>query len=294
MAKKRKESKGKKKPIGAVAFESIRELLRVDPATFSLDDHDPDTHVAGPDHQDAALEEVVSLEAEVSELQERMWAAARKTASRARLLLVLQGMDTSGKGGAAKAIHRLFDPAGFASAGFGKPTEEEARHHFLWRYEQVLPQPGRVQLFDRSPYEQVLVVRVHELEPWHMAYHEINAWEASLVKDGMAIVKVMLNVSRDEQKERLLARLDDPTKYWKYNPGDVDERGLWNDYMAAYQDALVRCSQAAPWYVVPANRKWHRDWLLAQIVAETMRDIAPPYPDADFDVEAERARVAAS
>jgi len=149
-----------------------------------------------------------------------------------------------------------------------------------------------VTLFNRSPYEQVLVVRVHSLEPWETAYDEINAWEARLAADGVAILKVMLHISREEQAERLLDRLADPTKHWKYAPADVDERAFWNDYQAAYEDALVRCSSdVAPWHVVPANRKWHRDWLLGQLVLETLEAIPVEWPAADFDPAVERERV---
>lgn len=273
----------------------MRELLRVRPESFRLADVDPDEVVAGPDDRDEARAEIAALEEEVADLHERLWAAARAGGSRQRLLIVLQGMDTSGKGGAAKAVDRLLDPAGFAVVGFGKPTDEEKAHHYLWRHERQLPEPGRVRLWDRSHYEQVLVVRVHELGPWEGAYDEINAWEDALVRDGLTLLKVMLHISREEQAERLLARLADPDKHWKYNPADVDERKLWDAYQAAYEDALTRCStDAAPWHVVPANHKWHRDWLVAHLVLETLREMDPRYPPGDFDVEAEIARVEAS
>lgn len=274
---------------------SVRDLLRVDPASFRLADVDPDEVVAGPEDRRAARAEVAALEEEAADLHERLWAAARAAGSRKRLLIVLQGMDTSGKGGAAKAIDRLLDPAGFAVVGFGKPTEEEKAHHYLWRHDLQLPEPGRVRLWDRSHYEQVLVVRVHGLGPWEGSYDEINAWEEALARDGVTFLKVMLHISRKEQAERLLERLGDPDKHWKYNPADVDERRLWDVYQRAYEDALVRCStEAAPWYVVPANHKWHRDWLLAHLLLEVLREIAPPYPPGDFDVATEIARVQAS
>jgi PPK2 family polyphosphate:nucleotide phosphotransferase len=273
----------------------VRELLRVRPGSFRLADVDPDEVVAGPDDRDEARAAIASLEEEAADLHERLWAAARAGGSRQRLLIVLQGMDTSGKGGAAKAVDRLLDPAGFAVVGFGKPTDEERAHHFLWRHERQLPEPGRVRLWDRSHYEQVLVVRVHRLGPWEGAYDEIEEWEDALVRDGVTFLKVMLHISREEQAERLLERLADPGKHWKYNPADVDERRLWDDYQEAYEDALTRCStEAAPWYVVPANHKWHRDWLLAHLLLETLREMGPQYPPGDFDVATEVARVKAS
>jgi PPK2 family polyphosphate:nucleotide phosphotransferase len=204
-------------------------------------------------------------------------------------------MDTSGKGGAAKAFDRLLHPAGFTTVGFGVPTEEEKAHHFLWRHERALPGHGRIVLFDRSHYEQVLVVRVHELAPWQTAFDEINAWEARLAAEGVTFLKVMLHISPKEQRERLLERLGDPTKRWKYNPRDVDERALWDRYQEAYEEMLLRCStNVAPWYVVPANRKWHRDWLLSQLARETLRSIPVDWPPVDFDPAVEIARVKAS
>lgn len=274
---------------------SVRDALRVDPATFSLDRVDPQAITLGPRHREEAASDVAALEQRAGDLHDRLWAAAKASGSPHRLLVVLQGMDTSGKGGAAKAIDRLLHPAGFSVVGFGVPTDEERAHHFLWRHERELPAAGRIALFDRSHYEQVLVVRVHELGPWETAYDEINAWEARLAADGVTFLKLMLHISRDEQRERLLERLDDPTKHWKHNPKDVDERGLWDAYQAAYQDALVRCSsETAPWFVVPANRKWHRDWLLSHLLVETLEAIPVSWPVGDFDPAVERARVEAS
>ena len=274
---------------------SVRDALRVDPTGFSLRDVDTRAVTIGPRHREDAEAEIVALEKHVGELHDRLWAAARAGTSRSRLLIVLQGMDTSGKGGAAKAFDRLLHPSGFVVVGFGKPTEEERAHHFLWRHERALPAAGRITLFDRSHYEQVLVVRVHELEPWQTAYDEIVDWEAALAAQGFTLLKVMLHISREEQAERLLERLADPTKHWKYNPGDVDERELWDAYQAAYEDMLRRCStDVAPWFVVPADRKWHRDWLLSQLLAETLETIPADWPEATFDPEVEAARVRAS
>ena len=273
---------------------SVRALLQVDPATFRLADVDPGAIVAGPRDKDEARRGLAALERPVAELHDRLFAAAKRAGSRQRLLVMFQGMDTSGKDGGAKALDRLLHPA-FQVVGFGRPTPEERSHHFLWRYDRALPAPGGVTLFNRSPYEQVLVVRVHALEEWRSAYDSIDEWESKLLGDGVTILKVMLHISREEQAKRLLDRLDDPTKRWKYEPGDVDERAYWDDYQAAYQDALVRCSSAeAPWHVVPANRKWHRDWLLGHLLHEAISSIRVEWPVAEFEPEAEKARVRSS
>ena len=177
------------------------------------------------------------------------------------MLLVVQGMDTSGKGGIMRHVVGAVDPQGVHVHSFKAPTEEERAHDFLWRIEQALPAPGIIGVFDRSHYEDVLIARVRTLGPGRVVearYEQINEFERRLAEQGTTVVKVMLHVSDEEQKERLAERLDRPDKYWKYNPGDVDERLLWDAYQEAYQVALTRCStRAAPWYVVPADRKWY-------------------------------------
>lgn len=289
---------GKKKKGGQkdAPRATVRDLLRVGPE-FDLAALDARRVVAGPKDKAAALAEVGALEGEVGDLQERLYAESRGGGKR-RLLIVLQGMDTSGKGGAIKAVDRITEPLGTRLAQFGAPTKAELKKHFLWRIEQKLPPPGTIGIFDRSHYEDVLVVRVRNLvspEEWQKRYDEINAWEKKWSDDGIVFLKCMLYISPAEQKERLLARLAEPHKRWKYRPGDVDDRLLWNDFMEAYQVALTRCStEHAPWYVIPADRKWHRDWLLTQMVVETLRDMNPQYPTVDFDVAAETARVVAS
>ena len=292
MAKKNKNDKNDKKP----APPSVRELLRVGPG-FDLAAVDARRVVAGPKDKVAALAEVGALEAEVSDLQERLYAESRGGGKR-RLLVVLQGMDTSGKGGAIKALDRITEPLGTRIAQFGAPTKAELKKHYLWRIEQKLPPPGTIGVFDRSHYEDVLVVRVRNLVPaeeWEKRYDEINAWEKKWADDGIVFLKCMLYISPEEQKARLLARLAEPDKQWKYRPGDVDDRLLWDDFMQAYQVALTRCStDHAPWYVIPADRKWHRDWLLTHLATETLREMNPHYPPTEFDVAAETARVMAS
>lgn len=288
--------KGKDKKKKAAAPVSVRDLLRAGP-DLDLSRLDARRIVAGPADKVQALAAVGALESEVTELQERLYAESR-SGGRRRLLVVLQGMDTSGKGGAIKAIDRISEPLGTRMAQFGAPTKAELKKHYLWRIEQKLPPPGTIGIFDRSHYEDVLVVRVRNLVPpeeWGKRYDEINAWEKKWADDGIVFLKCMLHISPAEQKERLLARLVEPDKNWKYRPGDVDDRLLWNDFMEAYQVALTRCStDHAPWYVIPADRKWHRDWLLTQMVAETLREMNPQFPPATYDVAAETARVMAS
>jgi PPK2 family polyphosphate:nucleotide phosphotransferase len=204
-------------------------------------------------------------------------------------------MDCGGKDGTIKSVVGLFNPSGVRVASFGVPTPQERRHHFLWRVRRELPEPGYVGAFNRSHYEDVLVVRVHGLVPASRVerrYDMINDFERELVDDGLTLVKVMLHISPEEQLDRLRARLEDPTKHWKYRPGDLDERARWAAYQDAYNVALTRCStDRAPWYVVPADRKWYRNWAVAQLVLETLADLDPQYPKPDYDVAAEKRRL---
>ena len=231
----------------------------------------------------------------LSELQERLFAAS-KGDSAARVLLVVQGMDTAGKGGIMRHVVGSVDPQGVRITAFTAPTEEEKQHDFLWRIRRALPGPGVIGVFDRSHYEDVLIVRVHGLVPpdeIERRYDEINAFEREITEEGTTVVKVMLHISPEEQKERLAQRLERPDKHWKYNPGDVDERLLWHDYQKAYEIALERCStDVAPWYVVPADRKWYARWAVQQLLLDALDDIDPQWPAADFDVEHEKARLA--
>ncbi len=240
-----------------------------------------------------------ALAPQLSDLQELLFAAGRSDADAAhRVLIVLQGLDTSGKGGVIRHAIGLVDPQGVDITSFKVPTAEERAHHYLWRIERALPKPGMIGIFDRSHYEDVLVVRVENLvEPdvWGRRYDEINAWEADLVEQGYTLIKCWLNVSRDEQKARLLERLDNPEKHWKYSPGDVTVRGKWDAYLDAYQAVLRRCStDAAPWYVIPSDRKWYRNWAVAELLREKLAGLGLTWPVADFDVDAERRRVEAS
>jgi len=232
----------------------------------------------------------------LSTLQEQLYADGRTGGSRS-LLLVLQGMDTSGKGGTVRHVVGQCDPSGLHVASFGRPTPEELEHDFLWRIRRQLPRPGKIAVFDRSHYEDVLAARVRgvvDRRSWGRRYRTINRFEEELAAGGTRVVKCFLHISAEEQRERLLARLDDPTKHWKYNPGDLEDRALWAEYMVAYADALERCStEAAPWHIVPADRKWYRNWAITRLVIEQMEDMALSWPEADFEVEAERRRLQA-
>jgi len=230
----------------------------------------------------------------LAELQERLFAAGR-TGDDRRILLVLQGMDTAGKGGTISHVTSMVNPQGLAITSFKAPTAEERAHDFLWRIRRALPGPGIIGVFDRSYYEDVLIVRVHELAPrstWFSRYDSINNFEADLAEDGVTVIKCFLHVSPDVQRERLLARLDDPTKYWKYNPADIDQRGFWGEYAAAYDDALTRCSSdVAPWFVIPSDHKWYRNLAVSQLLLEHLEKLDLGWPKPAFDPAAESRRL---
>ncbi|GAA3630188.1 PPK2 family polyphosphate kinase [Microlunatus ginsengisoli] len=295
MAKKQKKSA--KTPSAPLP---LSDLLRLPHGPVDLSTLDPRATPGfpGKDKSDApAATEVIGPE--LSELQERLYAAGRAAEAGApSVLLVLQGMDTSGKGGVIRHAIGLVDPQGVKIKAFKAPTADERAHPFLWRITRELPPPGMIGIFDRSQYEDVLVVRVNELvakSVWSARYRTINNWEAKLAAKGTVIIKCFLHISAEEQKARLLARLDDPSKYWKYNPGDVDERAKWPAYTEAYEAALEKGNtEVAPWYVVPSDRKWYRNWAVAQLLLEHLRALALGWPPADFDVAVERKRVAAS
>jgi PPK2 family polyphosphate:nucleotide phosphotransferase len=268
---------------------SISELLRPDGDGAILPGIDPRA-TPGVQHRDAAEAEMPELAERLDGLQERLWVEGSRS-----LLVVLQGMDTSGKGGTVRHVFSSMNPAGVEVAAFKKPTEEELAHHFLWRIERKLPAPGEITVFDRSHYEDVLVVRVRSLVPeqeWRPRFGEITAFEERIAAAGTTIVKCLLHISYDEQRERLLARLDDPDKHWKFNEADIEERRLWQDYQAAYEDAIRETSTAvAPWHVVPADRKWYRNWAISRLLIETLERMDPQLPRPDLDVEALRARL---
>jgi PPK2 family polyphosphate:nucleotide phosphotransferase len=218
----------------------------------------------------------------IAELQESLYGEDRRT-----LLVVLQGMDTSGKDGTIKNVFAAVNPIGLSVASFARPSEEELDHDFLWRIYQKLPRYGNIGVFNRSHYEDVLVVRVRKLVPepvWRRRFEQINQFEALATDLGIRVLKFFLHISKDEQKQRLEQRLADKKKNYKFRMGDLDDRALWGDFQAAYEDVLARCStQAAPWHVVPANKKWYRNALVARTVAETLEEMKPKVPATEID-----------
>lgn len=235
--------------------------------------------------------------AELSDLQERLFANGHDGEGRS-ILLIVQGMDTAGKGGIMRHVVGEVDPQGVAIKAFKAPTKEELAHPFLWRIRNALPRPGYIGVFDRSQYEDVLVVRVHDLVPrnvWSRRYAQINAFEKKVAESGTQIIKVMLHISPEEQKARLAERLERKDKYWKYNPRDVDERLQWAAYMEAYQAVLEKTNtDHAPWHVVPADKKWFARLAVNQLLLEALRSLDLKWPAADFDVKAEQKRLAKS
>ena len=257
---------------------TVHELLRFDGKL-------PDPRATpGIKSKAAAGKAIDAMAPELAELQEKLFANG-KLDSKKRLLLVLQGMDASGKDGTVKHVVGLLNPGGCRITSFGKPSKEELAHDFLWRTTNALPVAGQVGVFNRSHYEDVLIVRVHDLVPaavWGRRFGRINTWEKRLAASDCTIIKVFLHISKAEQKERLLARIDDPTKHWKVGTADIPERHRWDDYQQAYQDVLTRCStDAAPWHVVPSDRKWYRNWAISNLVLESLRamDLGWPTPD---------------
>jgi PPK2 family polyphosphate:nucleotide phosphotransferase len=278
---------------------ALTELLRLPAGAVDLTDLDASATPGFSGKKSDAPAATEALAPELGELQERLYAVGRTAEDGApKILVILQGMDTSGKGGVIRHAIGMVDPQGVRVTAFKAPTDKERKEHYLARIEREVPEPGTIGIFDRSHYEDVLVVRVDRLlsdDVWSARYDEINAFEQRLVDDGTVLIKCFLHISSAEQKERLLARLEDPTKHWKYNPGDVDVRARWDDYQAAYADALERCStQHAPWYVVPSDRKWYRNWAVAQLLVEHLRALDLTWPVGDFNVEIEKARVAGS
>jgi PPK2 family polyphosphate:nucleotide phosphotransferase len=273
-----------------MAEPTIADLLRPEIDGPILPGIDPrgTPGVGDRDEAEAAME---GLAGRLDDLQEALWVEGSRS-----LLVVLQGMDTSGKGGTVRHVFSAMNPAGVEVSSFKKPTEEELSHHFLWRIERRLPAPGEIVVFDRSHYEDVLVARVRSLVPenvWRSRYDEIEAFEQRVVAAGTTIVKCMLHISYEEQRERLLARLDDPSKHWKFNEGDLEERSRWLEYQAAYEDAIRECStDVAPWHVIPADRKWYRDWAISSLLVETLERLDPRLPQPDLDVAALKARLA--
>ena len=270
-------------------MKSLAERLQVRGGRMRLAHWSPDSS-PGCKGKDQANQTLAENLARIDELQYRLYAEARQS-----LLIVLQGMDTSGKDGLIRKVLTIFNPQGCRVWPFKVPTPEEATHDFLWRIHRAAPGAGEVAVFNRSHYEDVLVVRVHDLVPrgvWSLRYRVINEFERHLHERGTRVLKFFLHISREEQRERLLARLDDPLKRWKFNDGDLVERSRWRSYQRAYEHALARCSTAhAPWHVIPADHKWYRDFAVSQIVADTLEQMNPRIPKARLAVRGLRARL---
>ncbi len=258
---------------------ALRDLLRVKPgAKVRLSAIDPDeTHGHEKGSSGAKLERDLGR---LRDLQERFWAEQRS-----KVLVVLQGIDAAGKGGTIEHVMGAMNPAGVPVTSFKVPTATELAHDYLWRIHQRMPATGEIAIFDRSHYEDVLVVRVHALVPrerWERRFDQINAFERTLAEEGTTILKLFLWIDRDEQRERFQDRFDDPTKRWKFRLGDLEERKRWDDYVEAFEEVLSRCStDSAPWYVVPANRKWFRNLAVAEILADTLEALDPQYPQPE-------------
>jgi PPK2 family polyphosphate:nucleotide phosphotransferase len=274
--------------------KSVRDALRVADGPVNLLGYDTAAKPLAPGGKSKTLAELTEAAPSLASLQERLYANGVKGDQR-RVLLILQGMDTSGKDGVVSHVVGLVGPAGVSITSFKKPTPEEAAHHFLWRIRRALPAAGMIGVFNRSQYEDVVITKVHDWiddATWAERIEQINAFEQHEIESGTSIIKCFLHISYAEQRKRLLARLDDETKLWKFNPGDIDERAYWSDYQSTYSAVIAKTStEHAPWYVVPGDSKWYRNWAIGQLLFETLDDIKLTYPPADFDVDACRRRL---
>ena len=268
-----------------MAKNSVRDILRaqIHDGRSRMVDVDPDSRPGLKGGDKRALKEIKAHQDELFELHERLYAEHKRS-----LLVVLQGMDTSGKDGTVTHAMRNFNPQGVLISTFKAPTPAEKRHGFLWRIRKRLPDPGTIGIFNRSHYEDVLIARVHNLaEPPVIArrYGQINDFEKGLAGGSTTVVKLCLHISYGEQRKRLTDRLEDPDRHWKFSEHDIDERAYWDDYMSAYGLAITRCSTRwAPWYVIPANDKVYRNWAVTKILVETLREMNPQYPHPKLDV----------
>ncbi|HQE92474.1 MAG TPA: polyphosphate kinase 2 family protein [Anaerolineae bacterium] len=254
------------------------DIYRVKPgAHVDLRQYDPADKSAFEGDKSAGEKAVEKLNRRLEILQELLFAEGKH-----KVLIVLQAMDTGGKDGVIRHVFDGVNPQGVKVASFKTPTPEELTHDYLWRIHKHTPGRGEMVIFNRSHYEDVLVVRVHNLVPpevWRRRYAHINDFERMLTEEGTTILKFFLHISKDEQKARLQARLDEPEKRWKFNVGDLGERALWDDYMGAYETVLSETSSAwAPWYIVPSNRKWYRDLVISEVLVKTLEDFAMRYP----------------
>jgi len=262
---------------------NVVEQYRVKPdSQVDLSAWDANEKRAFPQGKKAGKRLLKYLNDRLEALQELFYAEDKH-----KLLIVLQGLDTAGKDGTIRHVFEGVNPQGVKVANFKVPTKQELAHDYLWRVHKQTPGTGEIVIFNRSHYEDVLVVRVHELVPpevWSRRYHHINEFERLLADEGTTILKFYLHIDLDEQKERLQDRLDEPDKHWKFNPGDLEERKLWPQYTAAYEDVLSKTSTDwAPWYIVPANRKWYRNLVISTVIIQTLERLDMRFPEPDFD-----------
>jgi PPK2 family polyphosphate:nucleotide phosphotransferase len=258
----------------------MNQPITVQPGTkIELADFDP-RHVEGDWKKKSAAKQIVLNTTTTRDLAHRLYAEDRRS-----VLLVLQGMDTSGKDGTIRTVMTGINPHSCQIVPFKQPSSEDLQHDFLWRIHKAVPRRGNIGIFNRSHYEDVLVVRVHGLTPekqWRRRYDRINEFEQLLADGGTTLVKCFLHISKEEQRERLQARLDRPDKRWKFSQADISERKLWDDYQRAYEDALTRCNTShAPWHIIPADRKWYRNLMVSQILRETLEKLDPQFPPCE-------------
>ena len=259
--------------------------FRVRPkAKVQLSEWDPNETGDFEGGKEEGLVQVEKLNGKLEELQELLYAEHKH-----KVLVILQAMDTGGKDGAIRRVFDGVNPVGVRVASFKAPTSEELDHDYLWRVHKQVPGSGEIVIFNRSHYEDVLIVRVHNMVPrkvWKDRYDQINEFERILVENGTTILKFYLHIDIDEQKKRLQARLDDPTKHWKFHRADLEERKHWPDYMQAYEDMLSKtCTDNAPWYIVPANRKWFRDLVISSVLVETLEGLKMKYPEPEENLD---------
>lgn len=264
-------------------INNASEHYRVKPGSKvkldKIDTNDKSLYEAGKEHHHDELHE---LREELRELQTLLYAEGKH-----KLLVVIQAMDTGGKDGCVKTVFGRVDPLGIQVCPFKKPSEQELSHDFLWRIHQHVPATGMISVFNRSHYEDIIAVRVKNIFPesvWSKRYRHIIEFERMLAEEGTKIVKIFLHISKDEQKERLQARLDDPAKHWKFNPGDLEDRARWDDFMEAYEDLIEKTStEHAPWFIIPADRKWYRNLVVSEIVIDALKSLNMSYPEVDWD-----------
>ncbi|MFC2689744.1 MAG: PPK2 family polyphosphate kinase [Propionibacterium freudenreichii] len=276
---------------------SVRALLRCPRGAVDVTSFDAAATPGYPGKGRAdSLEQLDALRPTLDDLEERFYANSIHTRGPS-VLLVLQGMDGAGKGGTVRHVIGMVDPQGVHLHAFKTPTKEELAHDFLWRVRKEVPGAGQIGIFDRSHYEDVLIGRVNKLaapDEIEKRYGRINEFEAELASHGTRVIKCFLNVSKDAQKKRFLARVNDPEKYYKFNPADLESRSHWDEYMQAYDLALSRCNEDyAPWYVIPCDHKWYRNWAITHLLIEEIEAMGLTWPPADFDVEQARRQVEA-